>query len=287
VLWRADRPATCTGHALSRAGDRAIAVLTDLTERDGELQTTAAGYDLRTGRPLWGPIAVRGSTQAPGLLFAAPAPAAALGATGPRSALDPATGRLVADESRSPGIRVIGEYDGTVVTADATSLQATDTATGGSLWRVQNPAGLHAVAPAGARTPPGALLVGSGPGSAGRLIDLRTGSVLAEGVRAAGFDELSATWIVLGVDRLTGVGADTPPWSREVPPGSRLMATGSGLVYTVADHVGRVFNSVTGKDAGAYPPEVSARFAVPQVISPGGAAVFRIDGAVVLATAGS
>src|SRR5699024_3333606 len=112
VLWRARRPAACTGFAVSRADGRPIVVFTDAVVVDnpptssrsadgaaGTWQTTASAYDLATGRRLWGPTAVPGTVQGPGLVFGESAPAGTMGKTGPRLALDPATGETVADET--------------------------------------------------------------------------------------------------------------------------------------------------------------------------------------------
>lgn len=100
VLWAVQRPASCTGFAVTTDADgRALAVLGDLqTSSDALAATTASAYDLTTGEHVWGPVEVRGPYQGPGLVFAAP-PEGFMGETGPRVALDPTT--TLAGEDRT------------------------------------------------------------------------------------------------------------------------------------------------------------------------------------------
>src|SRR5699024_8734668 len=74
-LWSTQRPASCSGFTLSKAGDTPIAVLTDVdSTADALAQVTASAYDLRTGEPQWGPVPVEGPWRGPGTVFAQAAP---------------------------------------------------------------------------------------------------------------------------------------------------------------------------------------------------------------------
>ena len=129
LLWQAERPPTCTGFALSRADGNAIEVLTDVSSSAESLsQTMASAYDLVIGEQVWGPVEVPGPRQGPGLVFAAPASASAMGSTGPRVVLDPASGEVLLDESEDPRTTVVGEYDGVVLAARDGALHARDAA---------------------------------------------------------------------------------------------------------------------------------------------------------------
>lgn len=93
VLWAAQRPASCTGFAVTTDDQgRALAVLTDTeTTSDALAGTTATAYDLNSGEHVWGPVEVPGPHHGPGLVFAAPPPEY-MGEGGPRVALSPSTG---------------------------------------------------------------------------------------------------------------------------------------------------------------------------------------------------
>lgn len=94
VRWRTERPASCTGFAVSLAGDVPVVVLTDSTaagggrSHPGGWTTTASGYEMAAGRLLWGPVAVAGSVQGPGLVFGS-SKAATLGPGGGASRAGP------------------------------------------------------------------------------------------------------------------------------------------------------------------------------------------------------
>src|SRR5690606_26198716 len=49
--------------------------------------------------------------------FSAPAPASAVGEAGPRQALDPFTGEVIADETETEGLTIVGVFDDVLVTA--------------------------------------------------------------------------------------------------------------------------------------------------------------------------
>ncbi|WP_341360758.1 hypothetical protein V5H98_06255 [Georgenia sp. M64] len=291
VLWEAARPPSCTGFALTRAGDRALAVLTDLAPTDDAVAgTTATAYDLTTGERVWGPVEVPGPHHGPGLVFSAGAPRATVGETGPRVVLDPATGEVLADESDEAGTGVVGEYDGTVLTAVDGELVAT--AGGTTTWRVPLASlGLDGAptAVAGARPPHGTALLGAPGAETGALVDLADGAVLATDVADARRDPSSGAVVALGEERVTGLPATGEPW--EVPvTGTRLAAAGGALVYLRVGDALQVLNATTGAEAQAYGEAGSAGLVVPVLFSAGGAAVVPTEtgyGLVTTAPAGA
>jgi hypothetical protein len=302
VRWRTSRPADCTGFAVSRAGASPIVVLTDsaVTGSDAATppgtraeagkagdtaswHTTASAYDMATGTRLWGPTLVPGTVQGPGLIFGASAPAATMGGVGPRTALDPATGKTVIDEAAHPGDTVIGEYDGTILVGRDGTLQAIDAATGDRQWRMDSPVEAPESAPPGMRAPPGAALV-TGTGDDGAaLIDLDKGTVLATGVSSAGYDELAHTWVWVAGTTVTGYGTHAD-WRRHLDFAPRISAVGSGLIYLRYGGTVEVLNTVTGRDAQAFPPTVGSGYAVPTAITTDGAGLFEAGNRILLAT---
>ncbi len=306
VLWRAERPAACTGFAMSRADGRAIAVLTDAdviaSAADGDRadgddaageraagdepaqwQTTATAYDAATGDRLWGPVPVPGTVAGPGLVFGASAPAGTLGETGPRVALDAATGAIVADEREDPSLSVIGEYDGTVLLGQDERLRALDGASGSTLWDVPATATGAPVAVPGVDAPTGAALLDDGSGDGAVLLEVATGDILARRVDSAGYEPLSRTWVWTVDGVVSGMSVGHDPWSREIA-GARIAVAGSGLIYLREGSAVHVLNAVTGRDAQAYLTAAGGGYAVPHAIAADGAALFSLDGDFVLAT---
>lgn len=272
VLWHAQRPPSCTGFTLTRAGEDVIAVLTDVAPGEDELTaTTASGYDLATGELRWGPVAVPGPHQGPGAVFAAPAPGAAMGETGPRVVLDPATGEVVAEEADGAG--VVGEYGGVVLVAGDATLRAS----GAADWSVSlEDLGLGADPRAlpGATAPPGTALLASPDDPHGVLIDLATGRLLARQVTGAVREPLSGTLVTAGPEEVAGHREDDA-WQRELPD-AQLAAAGHVLVYLRTGDQLRVLNAVTGEDAVGYETGTTDP-AVPVLVTQAGAVVVRHD----------
>lgn len=283
IRWRAERPPTCSGYALSRAGNTPIAVLTDVGSDSGTV--TASGYELATGRKIWGPVSVPGPYQGPGLVFAAPAPDSAMGTTGPRRALDPETGRTVAQEQPGRTRSVIGEYDGTVLISDGARLRALDTDSGTVRWTraIPHPGAWQsaAVEPA----PPGTALLRDGDQGAA-LIDIADGSVIDDHVRQAGWAEGVDTWITITKHTITATRDAEVLWERQVYARTRLAAAGPALLYLRVGNRVQVVNTLTGDDAVAYPPgSTDGGYAVPALISHAtSAAVIRTQRHVLLLT---
>lgn len=264
IRWRAERPPTCTGYALSRAGKQAVAVLTDTGPDPGTV--SASGYALATGRKLWGPVPVPGPYQGPGLVFAAPAPQSAMGATGPRRALDPATGRTVAQEHPGRTDSVIGEYDGTVLLSDGARLRALDTGSGTLRWTRALPHPGAWQSAAAEPAPPGAALLRGR--DAATLIDLADGSVIGRHVHGAGRAEDIDAWVTITDHTVRATRDGELLWERQLYTHTRLAAVGPALVYLRVGNRVQVVNTLTGKDAVAYPPGRSrVGYAVPALIS--------------------
>lgn len=286
VLWTAERPPTCTGFALSRAAGVPVAVLTDL---DADASTTATAYDLRSGERVWGPVDVPGAHQGPGLVFAEPAPA--LGATGPRVALDPATGDVVADEAQRSGLTVVGEFDGVVLTSHDGTLQGVDAASGRQRWSIPlGDAGIGAgsspTARPGTEPPDGTALLagrdGRGTEAVGALVQTDDGSVVTTDAGQAVQDPATGVYVVLGATSLRGLRGQEVLWSVEGTGTTSLAAAGGALVYVRAGESLAIRNALTGAEAVAYDGVATAGFAVPAVVSTSGAAVARTDGYVLL-----
>lgn len=297
LLWQARRPPTCTGFALSRAGDHPIAVLTDTSPSTEPLgRTTATAYDLATGDQLWGPVDVPGPHQGPGLVFAAPAPGGAMGSTGPRVALDPASGAVLLDESNDLGTAVVGEYDGIVLSSRDGALHARDASSAQDRWTLPldqvteqaGSSGVAVVALAGTDPPPRTALVGpaeraDGAAATGALIDLSTGKVIATDVLDARQDGVTGVWVVLGPEKLSGYRAEGLLWSRAATSQMQLAAAGGVLVYLRVGDAVQVVNATTGGDAVAYGEAGPDGFLVPALIASDGTAVVHA-GSFVLVT---
>src|SRR5699024_9785679 len=120
TLWQAKRPSGCTGFTVSTDADGSpLAVLTDSdSSPDLDAAVTDSAYDLESGEQEWGPVDVPGPMRGPGTVFAAEDadPTEAL-------ALDPSTGEAVQDGSSD--VRRLGEYQGTILSIDGTTLRAT------------------------------------------------------------------------------------------------------------------------------------------------------------------
>lgn len=297
VLWQARRPVTCTGFTLSRAGEAPIAVLTDVSGSPGGVsETTATAYDLATGRQVWGPVDVPGPHQGPGLVFAAPTPESAMGDTGPRVMLDPATGDVAHDERADPLTSIVGEYDGVLLTARDGVLTAQASPAAAPRWTLPlGPAAERPGAPDGLIPMPGtdpprgtALVAPAEPGGAvgatGTLVDLSTGGVVASDVRDARRDPVTGVWVVLGLQALSGYRSDGPLWQHPVPASTTMAGTGGVLAFLRVGDAVQAVNALTGDVAVAYENNPDGAFAVPDVISSTGAAVVAASGGYALIT---
>lgn len=296
LRWTALRPAACTGFAVSTADGEPIVVLTDSDVVEGEARgsgadgddgrwrTTASAYLLATGERVWGPVPVPGTVQGPGLVFGASAAGSVLGATGPRIALDPVSGAIVVDEATDPDVRVVGEYDGIVVTAAHGLLTALAAADGTTLWSAPAPVGGSVIAVPGRSAPPGGALVTTGPREPVTVIDLADGFVVFDDAIAAAHEPLTDTWLSLTADGLRAESTTHPPWQRDIPADATIALAATGLVYLRQGDAVHVINATTGDDAQAYPVDVDGPVAVPQDMSTLVAGLFLWDGQWVVAT---
>ncbi|MCH8571536.1 hypothetical protein LSI54_09250 [Nesterenkonia sp. AY15] len=289
VLWTAERPLSCSGFALTSAGDRSLAVLTDLADPTGSGDsfgtTTATAYDLNTGEEVWGPVEVPGPHQGPGLVFAERGDEP-LGGTGQRVALDAATGE------RSPeGAEVIGEFFGTTVIADDGELAAFASGRSGELWRAASPSAATAaegevpVSPATNRLPPGSALIGSSEDGFD-LWDLTDGEPLSGGLDDAMFDAMSETWVAIREDELAGFdSAGGELWSVDLEAEPTLLGVGGVMAYLLADGEDLdIYNVVTGNTARVYDPLEDGATAIPLAFTETGASVVDTGTQILLVT---
>ncbi|QGH70796.1 hypothetical protein [Pseudactinotalea sp. HY158] len=306
-LWRVQRPASCSGYVLAaqppgEAGDpgsagvpgatgdelpadEAVAILTDVgTTEDALAATTATGYNLLTGQVRWGPVQLPGPHQGPGPVFAGASPASAVGAGGPRQALDPFTGEVIADEAEEEGLEIVGVYDDVLVVARGGEIIATKATAGGpELWRLPvadlDPTGTltgRVNALAGVPAVAGYAVLTRGEARTGAVVDVRTGEVIDTGIRDIAFDPAGDVLLTLDAQTLAGYSGGEPQWSRGVSEGMRISAAGGVLAYLRSDTSVEIVNTVTGEDAVAYPPEAPG-FAVPALITESGAGIFALE----------
>ena len=278
VLWRAERPLSCSGFALTTDADgRSLAILTDLTSSSTAFaETTASAYDLHTGERVWGPVDVPGPHRGPGAVFAY-APKSVMGESGPRLALDAATGETVHDEE-SGSATVIGEYHGIFLTSAGRELIATD-ASGEELWRSEGAErwtpsvpGAYEHARLGGRY----ALVATASGGAS-LVELDTGEVKGEDLRDAAFDIASGTLVMQHGSGLTAVDADgNELWQMTLAEGTEIAGLGDVFLFLLEDGSLRVHNVITGAHAQAY-AEGDGRIVYPVTVADTGAALL-LDG---------
>src|SRR5690606_38842927 len=136
--WSLSRNPSCTAFAATRDADGGDLVVVLDSDADPERallasRTTAAGYRPDDGALVWGPVEVPGTLVGPGLVFGAPAKSVMSADTGPKTALDPSTGRVAADEEDG-GAAVLHEHQGALLTEEDGELRAVDAAGGEELW---------------------------------------------------------------------------------------------------------------------------------------------------------
>ncbi|MGC3022548.1 hypothetical protein [Brevibacterium sp. FAM 24630] len=236
ILWTALRPRVCSGFLVSESEAGPVAVLMDQQSgSNGSLATTASGFDLHTGRELWGPVEVPGPLLGSGLVFAGP-PQDFIGEGGPRVALDPATGKKLATENEdSP--RVITLLGSHLILADGGRLVAQDLE-GHRLW-AREVEGLGVSADEARETPWEAIggshaLLGSAGDRQRTLIDLRSGAAVASNIDSAGYDAGSHTLITADA-QLHGFDLNgTKRWDAPLADDAELSAVGDGRIVTAA-----------------------------------------------------
>lgn len=292
LLWVADRPATCTGFAVSVGpyGDP-IAVLTDTAQSAEALSgVTVSAYDLETGEDVWGPVQVEGPYQGPGLVFAAP-PEDFMGESGARTALVAATGQpfdIQAIESSEGSAAVLGEYGGQVLLLEGDSLVLRDAVSQQVLWETSVAAhgwdqeDIYPVV--GSRTQ-GDMVLLAVTSTSRALISLRDGTVVQEPVRDFAFDSVSGTWVTQNDQGLRASNAEGETlWEFAVLPDTTIEALGGALLYLRDGDTVRVHNVISGQLAQGYDPKGEGPVVVPEFIAPMGSALLQYGTQSLLAT---
>ena len=284
ALWAVERPLACAGFTLTTGPDGPIAVINDAHTTDTAIAaTSASAYDLRTGELVWGPVDVPGPHQGPGLVYAAPSEVA-MGASGPRVALSSMTGETLADEADS-GWSVVAENHATVLLSDGTALRALG-ADGSELWESALPAGLtSALAPSS--TPIGAGVHAlRGDDDSLTVINLETGTVLAQSVTSAAVD--ASTGTLIATDPISTMGVNIASgdiqWSTQSTAHTYVVTAGGAMAYVRDGEAIRVQNAITGDITPGYAESQSGVIAVPVVMTGTGTAAFAYEGRVLLAT---
>lgn len=286
--WSTPRNPSCTAFTVTRGvdGEELVVLLdSDAAPHQGLLATTttAAAYAPGTGRLVWGPTEVPGTLAGPGLVFAA-LPFSVLSTdTGPRMALDAATGKPVADEA--DGDTVLHEYHGTVLLHRDGALRAVDPGTGEDLWTHEDLAVPPALPDAdqprvgyGPRplsdSSPLVVLEWSSSGDAPELYtvhDLRTGRRLAELSAdrepvltggGQGRAVVSGVGAADGRHVLLGYQGEGNAWAWEIPAleDERLRTLVDGTLYTAVGEEHHAIDAATGERTGHgdWSPPVAA-----------------------------
>lgn len=263
VLWLAERPPTCTGFALARAEDgRPHAILTNLVATKNAIASpTATAFDLHTGEEVWGPVEVTGPYKGPGLVFAA-APEGFMGDTGKKVALNASTGEVIATEGEETARRIVGEFQGALISVDAASLTAERPQHDGSLetmwsisleehgWdflEISNQARHLDLGESYIAIPSAEDTVA--------VLELDTGEIIENYARDAAFDKQSSTLVTLNGTEVSGVQANGAEWRTQVPEGATLRGIGAGVAYLRADGINV---AIQLSDGSAAAPEFVA-----------------------------
>ncbi len=289
ILWLAERPPSCTGFALARTDDgRPLAILTNLVATTDAIATpTATAFDLRTGEEIWGPIEVTGPYKGPGLVFAA-VPEGFMGDTGKKIALNPSTGDIIATEDEHTTRRIVGEFQGALISVDAEHLMAERPNGDGTLetlwslplaefgWdhvEISNQArridlgDQHIVIPSGDNS----LAV----------LELEAGTVVVNHTRDAAFDKQSDTLLILNDSEIVGLPATGEAWNMPVPGDARLQGLGDGIAYVHTYEANLAFDLATGAAVapkfGGTPAHDASPF-LPTHTTEGGAAIIQNGG---------
>lgn len=264
IRWEAQRSPECTGSALSRTSDGIpIVVLTERAQ-DSAGCATARAYALGTGEPLWGPAAVPGPLVGPGLTFGS-------GADGERQVLDVETGEPVPEQE---GSAPLGEYFGTVLHDDGTTLTATDTS-GEERWSRQLTRADQVQLGAAAHIASAELAAVGSPEAGYELLSLTDGASLATGIAAAATDPTSGFTVTTGGPTLQGIDPEgQPAWSVPIEGELSIHAAGGVLAYLSDESGLHVHNVTTGAAATGY-DDADAVLATPELLTVAGAGAVR------------
>lgn len=238
ILWTAQRPRSCSAYLVAAADNGPIAVLMDQgSPAGGSLTPTASGYDLTTGEELWGPVETPGALLGNGLVFAG-APQDFIGTGGPRTALNPATGDVVAVEDEDGSPRVIALFGDHLVRSQGSTIIGQDLE-GHRLWtRAAEDFDMSAAEVREVPWKPlgdSHALLGDAGSHERTLLDLGTGATVDSEITDAWFDSSSDTLVTVG-SRLRGFDpAGTPQWSTPLPEGAEVAAVGADLILIDAE----------------------------------------------------
>lgn len=239
VLWTAQRPRACSTYFVTTTDAGPIAVLMDQDLSTGNsLTPTASGYDLKTGHKRWGPVETPGAMLGNGLVFAG-APKDFIGPSGPRTALDPATGDVAAAEGEDAGgrgdtsPRVVALFGEHLVRSQGSDIVGEDL-DGQKLWN--RAAEDFSMSTSEAREVPWEpigtthALLGDAGSEMRTLIDLRSGATVDSEITGAWIDSSSDTLVTAG-SNLRGFDPDgTQRWSTPLPENTEVAAVGAGLI---------------------------------------------------------
>lgn len=277
TLWQAQRPTGCTGFSVTADSEGTpLAVLTDSSSDETcDTEVTASAYDLETGEQKWGPTEVPGPMQGPGTVFSSDDGSETV-------ALEPDTGEVAGEASS--GARVLGEYQGKILSVDEDTLTAT---TGGDVdWEV--PLSDHDWNAENLTAFPDqveGLIHLDAKDGAGPVIDAESGDVLDDSASEIAHDANSKMTITRDSHGLTVIdvtGSNELPVS--VPKSVVMEAAVGGLIYLREDGTLRVHNAATGSIARGYPAKGSGIVAVPDDFTSKGLGTLRAGDRTLLAT---
>lgn len=296
--WSIPRNPSCTAFAVTKdedGQDLVVLLDSDADPASGALaaRTTAAAYDPLDGSLVWGPTDVPGTLVGPGLLLAAIEGSVMSDSTGPKVALDPATGKVTADEE-ADGTEPLHEYQGTLLVRDGAELRVSEAGSGDVLWTSD---GLDP--PEHAGTEPDTVRPGPAPenGYAASVVlawddpdgdpaahtvhDLRTGD------RLASFPGPGEPRVVGNKEDLTVVSGPHPDggqllvglhgspaeelWRTRLPDGPRLDAVVGGHVQLTDGDLTRLVDARSGAPLG------EGTWAVPVAAAADGTALVPVE----------
>lgn len=296
--WSTPRNPSCTAFAVTKGAkgqDLVVLLDSDADPASGLLATTttAAAYDPLDGTLVWGPTDVPGTLVGPGLLLAAIEGSVMSTSTGPKVALDPATGEVTADEEED-GTELLHEYQGALLVKDGDELRSSESGSGDVLWTSEEldppeDAGTEpdAVAPGPAPEngyAASAILSWTGPDGepvAHTVHDLHTGERLVsfhgpEEPRVVGDKE--GLTVVSGPHPDGGqllVGLHTSPaeelWRTRLPDGPRLDAVVGDHAHLTDGDLTRLVDVRSGATEGEGP------WAVPVAAAADGTALVPVE----------
>lgn len=210
-----------------------------------------------------------------------------MGSSGPRVALDPATGAVAATEEDLGGNRLVGEYDGILLVATDDELIARD-ADGEDRWRQPladlGPTGAQQVQAAPDATPgDGMAFVGDRDGYA--LVDLADGRSVARDILDTATDPSTGVHVTVDHGQLRGYGREGElRWEYPVERGTRIASAAGGTVYLREGGQILTRDASTGEPVEVYGDPTEAGAALPEHAATTDATVLQTSDGLRLAT---